>query len=93
MPLELGLDAGCGRCAWSSTITTDGVLIAAPSCVSSTSVPSPGSLRISAFPPYLSMRPIIDSRTPRRSAGIDSGSKPGPRSSMKTRAPPFSISA
>src|SRR5262249_52286652 len=61
--------------------------------VSSTSVPSPGSLRISARPPNLSMRPIIDSWTPRRLAGIFSTSKPGPRSSMNTRASESSISA
>src|SRR5829696_3021103 len=61
--------------------------------LSSTSVPSPGSLRISARPPCRFMRPIIDSRTPRRSFGIASGSKPGPRSSTNTRALPSSISA
>src|SRR6185437_7395258 len=60
-----------------------------PLMLSSTSVPSPGSLRTSALPPYLAIRRIIDSRTPRRSSGIESRSKPGPRSSMNTRAPPL----
>src|SRR5439155_4887792 len=47
---------------------------------SSTSVPSPGAERTVARPPWRSMRPTIDSRTPRRSAGTAAGSKPGPRS-------------
>ena len=37
-------------------------------------------------PPWRSIRPMIDSRTPRRSAGTASGSKPGPRSRTKTCA-------
>src|SRR5581483_334410 len=58
--------------------------------VSSTSVPLPAPLRISARPRWRSMRPIIDSRIPRRSSGIASGSNPGPRSSTKTLAVPSS---
>src|SRR3954453_12378599 len=61
--------------------------------LNSTSVPSPGSLRIAARPPCRFMRPIIDSRTPWRSSGTAFGSKPGPRSSMKTRASVSSTSA
>ena len=48
------------------------------SITSSTSVPVPGVLWIVARPPWRSMRAIIESRTPRRSAGAASGSKPGP---------------
>ena len=72
--------------SWSSTITTLGDRRAhrGRSSVSSTSVPRPGAARIAARPPCRSMRPTIDSRTPRRSAGTASGSKPGPRSRTKT---------
>src|SRR5215211_4650522 len=58
------------------------------SSTSSTSVPEPGALVMFALPPLRSMRPTIDSRMPRRSVGIAAGSKPGPRSLTKTRAPP-----
>jgi hypothetical protein len=51
---------------------------------SSTSVPSPVVEWIAAVPPWRSMRPTIDSRTPRRSAGTAPGSKPGPRSRTNT---------
>jgi DNA-binding NarL/FixJ family response regulator len=47
---------------------------------STTSVPDPGTETIVAVPPCRCMRPTIDSRTPRRSSGNRSGSKPGPRS-------------
>src|SRR6185436_14445398 len=51
---------------------------------SSTSVPWPVPLVTRARPPWRSMRPTIDSRTPLRSAGTASGSKPGPRSRTNT---------
>ena len=44
----------------------------------------PGDVCSSASPPWRRMRPTIDSRTPRRSGGIEPGSKPGPRSRTKT---------
>src|SRR3954468_24217021 len=50
----------------------------------STSVPDPGELDTRARPPFRSIRPMIDSRRPRRSAGTASGSKPGPRSRTNT---------
>ena len=55
----------------------------APS-TSSTSVPSPGRVWISARPPWRAIRPSTDSRRPRRSAGTASSSKPGPRSRTNT---------
>src|SRR5205085_5823089 len=54
------------------------------SSTSSTSVPPPGEAWIVARPPWRSIRPTIDSRTPRRSAGTADGSTPGPRSRTKT---------
>src|SRR5206468_528506 len=51
---------------------------------SSTSVPSPGADRISAVPPSLLSRPRTESRSPRRSSGTVSGSKPLPRSRTNT---------
>src|SRR5439155_5814631 len=48
--------------------------------VSSTSVPSPGALRMTARPPCRSSRPRIDSVMPLRSAETAVGSKPTPRS-------------
>ena len=54
------------------------------SITSSTSVPSPGAVCSTARPPWRSIRPTIDSRTPRRSAGTRAGSKPGPRSRTNT---------
>ena len=88
--LELGLDSRTeDRGGRPRSRRRASRLIGPPrSMVSSTSVPSPGSLRISARPPCRFMRPIIDSRMPRRSSGTASGSKPGPRSSMNTRASP-----
>src|SRR5205814_1827835 len=53
---------------------------------SSTSVPPPGWERTSARPPWRCMRPMIDSRTPRRSDGTAPGSNPAPRSRTKTSA-------
>ena len=44
--------------------------------------PTPG--RTVALPPALRMRPMIDSRTPRRSAATSATSKPGPRSRTYT---------
>ena len=53
-----------------------------------TSVPPP-VLRIAACPPSRAIRPTIDSRQPRRSAGTSSGSKPAPLSRTNTfTAPP-----
>src|SRR5512138_385335 len=43
------------------------------SILSSTSVPPPSAVRIVACPPWRSIRPMIDSRTPRRSGGIAAG--------------------
>ena len=63
------------------------------SITSSTSVPCPGVLWTLARPPWRSMRATIESRTPRRSAGTASGSKPGPRSRTNTSARPSSTSA
>src|SRR5262249_47582359 len=60
---------------------------------SSTSVPWPGREWTVAVPPWRSMRPTIESRTPRRSAGTASGSNPGPRSRTNTSKRPSSTSA
>src|SRR6185312_6244629 len=60
---------------------------------SDTSVPPPGMERTSARPPARSMRPRIDSRTPRRSAGTAASSKPGPRSRTYASIAPSSTSA
>ena len=59
-----------------------------PSIRSATSVPPPGIARDLASPPSRSIRPMIDSRTPRRSAGTAAGSKPGPRSRTNTSIAP-----
>ena len=74
--------------SWSSTITTLGVRghrgvpsPARPRCR------GPGASRIAARPPCRSMRPTMESRTPRRSAGTASGSNPGPRSRTNTCEP------
>src|SRR5215211_2884531 len=64
-----------------------------PPITSSTSVPSPGRVWIAALPPWRSIRPSTDSRSPRRSAGTASRSKPGPRSRTNTSARPPSTSA
>src|SRR3954454_14668172 len=54
--------------------------------VSATSVPvSP--LRTVAVPPWRAIRPTIESRIPRRSAGTASRSKPWPRSRTNTSTP------
>src|SRR5690606_15731689 len=57
-----------------------------------TSVPSPGVLTTSARPPWRAMRPMIDSRMPRRPGSTASGSKPWPRSrtNPSTRSGPTS---
>src|SRR3954449_11374731 len=54
--------------------------------VSAASVPV-GPLRMAALPPLRVIRPTMDSRMPRRSAGICSGSKPRPRSRTNTSIP------
>src|SRR3954453_13181980 len=54
--------------------------------VSATSVPV-GPLRMAALPPLRVIRPTMDSRMPRRSAGMCSGSKPRPRSRTTTSTP------
>ena len=50
--------------------------------LSSTSVPSPGTERMTAVPPWRCIRPRIDSAMPLRSPAIASGSNPAPRSRM-----------
>ena len=52
--------------------------------VISTSVPAPGAVCTTPTPPTLAKRPMIESRTPWRSAGADTGSKPTPRSRTNT---------
>ena len=87
---ELGADAGAEQ----PVVVDDGDAgHAVPGSVSSTSVPAPGSEWIAARPPWRAMRPTIDSRTPRRSAGTVAGSKPGPRSRTKTCSAPSDASA
>src|ERR1700744_291943 len=53
-----------------------------------TVVPAPGRLAITARPPAPSIRPVIDSRMPRRDGGVASGSNPRPRSATVTTAQP-----
>src|SRR5450631_382774 len=57
------------------------------------SVPNPGELRTMALPPCRSIRPMIDSFTPRRSLGTAAASNPRPRSRMNTVAFAASSSA
>src|ERR1700722_9146685 len=53
-----------------------------------TVVPAPGRLAIAARPPVACIRPVIDSRMPRREAGVASGSNPRPRAvTSETRLP------
>ncbi len=52
--------------------------------VISTSVPSPGVLRISAVPPARASRSTIEPEIPRRSSATAAGSKPRPRSRTNT---------
>src|SRR5699024_1899916 len=59
---------------------------------SCTSVPSPGSVRMRAPPPWRSIRPMMDPRTPMRSCGMVSRSKPTPRSRTNTKASSSSTS-
>jgi hypothetical protein len=61
--------------------------------VISISVPPACEERTVALPPARLIRPMIDSRTPRRAAGAPAGSKPGPRSRTKTRMPSCPTSA
>src|SRR5580698_7205363 len=53
-----------------------------------TVVPAPGRLAIEARPPTASIRPVIDSRMPRRDGGVPAGSNPRPRSVTLTTAQP-----
>src|SRR5215472_9190183 len=53
-----------------------------------TVVPAPGRLAIAARPPTASIRPVIDSRMPRRDTGVAAGSKPRPWSVILTTAQP-----
>src|ERR1700755_3430649 len=53
-----------------------------------TVVPAPGRLAIGARPPTASIRPVIDSRMPRRDGGVTAGSNPRPRSVILTTAQP-----
>ena len=61
--------------------------------VSDTSVPSPLVLRITAEPPRRAIRPRIDSVTPLRSGGTESGSNPRPRSRTNSDTSSGSTSA
>src|SRR6516165_9373230 len=53
-----------------------------------TVVPAPGRLSIVARPPAASIRPVIDSRMPRRDGAVAAGSNPRPRSVILTTAQP-----
>src|SRR5271154_6410756 len=53
-----------------------------------TVVPAPGRLTTAARPPAASIRPVIDSRMPRRDGGVAAGSNPRPRSVILTTAQP-----
>src|ERR1700734_3930872 len=53
-----------------------------------TVVPAPGRLAIAARPPAASIRPVIDSRMPRREGGGADGAKPRPGAEILTTAPP-----
>src|ERR1700731_4264226 len=53
-----------------------------------TVVPAPGRLAIAARPPAASIRPVIDSRIPRRDGGVAAGSNPRPWSVTLTTAQP-----
>ena len=53
-----------------------------------TVVPAPGRLEIAARPPAASIRPVIDSRIPRRDGGVAAGSNPRPLSVTLTTAQP-----
>ena len=88
--LELGAHAGAEEPV---VVDDHDARHAVPGSVSSTSVPAPGAEWIAARPPWRAMRPTIDSRTPRRSAGTAAGSKPGPRSRTKTCSAPSEASA
>ena len=61
-----------------------GGLVRAAGSRSRTSVPSPGAERTSAVPPWRAIRSRMLCRTPWRSSGSRSGSKPAPRSRTKT---------
>ncbi len=68
---------------WSSTMTTLGASLMP--CHPQLDLGALAGRRVDAArPPWRSMRPTIDSRTPRRSAGTAPGSKPGPRSRTNT---------
>src|SRR4051812_25198096 len=86
-PVQLGLHAGAEE-----LVVVDDDDAGHPS-TSSTSVPWPGREWTVAVPPWRSMRPTIESRTPRRSAGTSSGANPGPRSRTNTSKRPSSTSA
>src|ERR1700733_1839667 len=53
-----------------------------------TVVPAPGRLAIAARPPAASIRPVIDSRMPRRDGGVAAVSNPRPRAGISTTPPP-----
>ena len=60
--------------------------------ISSTSVPDPGALVTRARPPCRSIRPTIDSRTPRRSGGTAAGIEARPAVAHEhLRAPPVAL--
>ena len=78
-----GLRSRTGACRLGRLVTHD--VVSALSISSSTSVPPSGTARSRAVPPLRCIRPMIDSRTPIRSAGTESRSKPGPRSRTDTK--------
>src|ERR1700722_18675543 len=53
-----------------------------------TVVPAPGRLAIAAWPPAAVIRPVIDSRVPRRGGGGGGGGEPPPGSVILTTAQP-----
>src|ERR1700739_2741004 len=59
-----------------------------PGQLTVTVVPAPGLLAIAARPPAASIRPVIDSRMPRRDGGVAAGSNPRPRSVIFPTAQP-----
>src|SRR5262249_7400345 len=78
-PVELGADAGAEQ-----LVVVDQDRRRHGSITSSTSVPWPSREWTAARPPWRSIRPTIDSRTPPRSSGTSSSVRRGPRSRTNT---------
>src|SRR5689334_25121318 len=53
-----------------------------------TVVPAPGRLATAALPPAACIRPVIDSRMPRRDGAVAAGPNPRPRAVTVTAAQP-----